>query len=266
MLPKYKLPLRGRVTVVNSLVLSTLWYILRLVALDASFYKSLRSIISQFINTDIRPPLSYANLRLPLLQGGLGLIDSQAQQHSLQLRWIENSLDPLEPNMVGFYLWDYLCRFQSSDSLSLLGLFLPKLHGPTEPHLGYFPQCFFQAFDSFPSLDPTEIECTPRIFLQFPIDDLFTDLTPDHWLHKPRPSLLCGYHFFCFDYALHGIWPLLLEDNLPYPRLEKKLIRKLEDNSLTLLPYMQIQRDHSGYTQARPFIVAFLLATSWTTT
>jgi hypothetical protein len=171
LLSQYKLPLRGRVTVVNSLVLSTLWYFLRLITLPNSFFQRLRSVIAQFINTDIRPPFAYAHMCIPLSQGGLGLIDSQAQQRSLQVRWVENLLDSPPDNIASWYLWDYLCRFHSGDAYTMLGLFLPKLRGNTDSHLGCFVKTFFQTFDSFPRPDIADVECFSMTLLHFPLGE-----------------------------------------------------------------------------------------------
>jgi hypothetical protein len=74
-----RLPLRGKVTVMNSLVLSTLWYVLQVVSLPRTFFKALQSIIGRFINIDIKPPIAFGQLCRPVSDGGLGLIDPQAQ-------------------------------------------------------------------------------------------------------------------------------------------------------------------------------------------
>ncbi|KAI8643283.1 hypothetical protein BD408DRAFT_319690, partial [Parasitella parasitica] len=93
LLAQRQLPLRGRATVINSLVLSTLWYILRLVSLPRGFFQQVRSIISRFVNHHgMKSPFAYAKLCRSCDQGWLGSIDPQAQQLCLQTRWIQQLL------------------------------------------------------------------------------------------------------------------------------------------------------------------------------
>ncbi|OAD76888.1 hypothetical protein PHYBLDRAFT_165386 [Phycomyces blakesleeanus NRRL 1555(-)] len=75
-------------TVLNSLILSRLWHVLRVVSTPKSFFKSVQSIISQFINFRIFPWISFATACLPRSQGGLGLLNPELQQGALQLRWL----------------------------------------------------------------------------------------------------------------------------------------------------------------------------------
>lgn len=86
---------RGKVTVCNSLFSSRLWHILRLVPLPPWFYKNARSALAKFINGDHKLfRLSFHTLSQPISQGGLGLIDPQAQQLALQQRWLPYILQP----------------------------------------------------------------------------------------------------------------------------------------------------------------------------
>ncbi|KAG1040161.1 hypothetical protein G6F43_012343 [Rhizopus delemar] len=80
------LSIRGRVTVTNSLLLSKLWYSLRVVSLPKSFFRQIRSTIYQFISKGIKPGFRYALFCQPLSKGGLGLLDPFIQHYSLQVR------------------------------------------------------------------------------------------------------------------------------------------------------------------------------------
>ncbi|CEP18787.1 hypothetical protein [Parasitella parasitica] len=82
------LSVRGRSTVLNSLLLSSLWHVLRVVTVPVSFFASLQSIISSFLNFRIFPRISIDTACAPRSQGGLGLIHPQLQQSALQLRWL----------------------------------------------------------------------------------------------------------------------------------------------------------------------------------
>ncbi|KAG0954319.1 hypothetical protein G6F31_013182 [Rhizopus arrhizus] len=67
------LSIRGRVTVTNTLLLSKLWYSLRVISLPKSFFCQIRSTIYQFISKGIKPGFRYALFCQPLSKGGLGL-------------------------------------------------------------------------------------------------------------------------------------------------------------------------------------------------
>ncbi|KAI8643461.1 hypothetical protein BD408DRAFT_414951 [Parasitella parasitica] len=58
-----------------------------------SFFASLNSFISSFINYRIFPRISVDTACLPRSQGGLGLINPQLQQSALHLRWLRPLLD-----------------------------------------------------------------------------------------------------------------------------------------------------------------------------
>lgn len=86
-----RLSLWGKVTIVNSLILSKIW--LRSVKIPLSSFKQLRSIVYQFVWKDCNPKIKYATLCQPLKKGGLGLLDSHIQYSILQYRWISYMLD-----------------------------------------------------------------------------------------------------------------------------------------------------------------------------
>ncbi|KAI8876951.1 hypothetical protein K501DRAFT_199320 [Backusella circina FSU 941] len=83
------LSIRGRTTVLNTLILSKLWYVLRLTPLTIKQLDKIKSIAQGFINRRIYPPIPYSTLIKRRSQGGIGLLDVRTQQHLLQDRWIE---------------------------------------------------------------------------------------------------------------------------------------------------------------------------------
>lgn len=110
------LSVRGRSTVLNSLILSKLWHVLRVVTVPVSFFNSINSVISSFINFRIFPRISVTTACIPRSQGGLGLINPQLQQSALQLRWLRPLLGQstaqilscpsiVLPRLVGFLLY-----------------------------------------------------------------------------------------------------------------------------------------------------------------
>lgn len=119
-----QISIRGRVTIANTLILSRLWYILRVVHLPVSFFASLRSTIYQFVTKGMNPSLRYLNLCLPLTQGGLGLLHGYTQSLILQYRWLAMVFSANgSPNFCSSWLRYHL----SSVSGSLASYRLPFL-------------------------------------------------------------------------------------------------------------------------------------------
>jgi hypothetical protein len=118
-----QLSIRGRVILVNTLILSKLWYCLRVVSLPKHFFKQIRSIIYQFIMKGIKPGFQYALLCQPIIKGGLGLLDPLIQRRCLQFRWLRQLFqddDPVSCSQV--YMKDFVQRFHSMGTTSLLSL------------------------------------------------------------------------------------------------------------------------------------------------
>lgn len=82
------LSFRGRVPISNCLLLSKLWYVLRVVTVPKQFLSSVVSLISGFVSRRCFPRISFATMTLPRKFGGLGLLDPFVQQSALQFRWI----------------------------------------------------------------------------------------------------------------------------------------------------------------------------------
>ncbi|KAK4513718.1 uncharacterized protein ATC70_005723 [Mucor velutinosus] len=80
--------IRGRATILNSLIYSKLWHVLRLTTFTKAQFLSLRSLGTSFINFHIFPRISFATLSLTRSSGGLGLLDPLSQQLALQWYWV----------------------------------------------------------------------------------------------------------------------------------------------------------------------------------
>lgn len=82
------LSIRGRATVLNTLIFSKLWHVMRNFIFTKTQLLSLRSLGSSFINFRIFPKLSFRILQQPRHQGGLQVLDPIIQQQALQWGWI----------------------------------------------------------------------------------------------------------------------------------------------------------------------------------
>ncbi|KAG0925604.1 hypothetical protein G6F32_013498 [Rhizopus arrhizus] len=70
-----RLSIKGRVTIVNALILSKLWYVLRMIYLPTTFFRRLNSAIYQFVWHNCKPKLKYTQLCLdPKLGGYAGFV------------------------------------------------------------------------------------------------------------------------------------------------------------------------------------------------
>ncbi|KAG1218837.1 hypothetical protein G6F35_008001 [Rhizopus arrhizus] len=72
----------------NSLILSKLWHVLRVLSVPKSFFRKLQSHISGFISARRFPRISFETMCFPRHKGGLSVLNPQIQQSALQLRWL----------------------------------------------------------------------------------------------------------------------------------------------------------------------------------
>ncbi|KAI8332371.1 hypothetical protein BC941DRAFT_359036 [Chlamydoabsidia padenii] len=145
-----RLSIRGRVMAVNTLILATIWYQLRVTILPKSFYNKLRSTIYQFITKGFRPSIGYSTLCRPIKQGGLGLLDPYTQTMILQYRWLQMIFDNDQPPGFCFSLiHQHLSLLPDNHCGHRLPFFFKSLRkGPLCAAQNSLDQ-FFVAFDGF---------------------------------------------------------------------------------------------------------------------
>ncbi|KAG1040050.1 hypothetical protein G6F43_012369 [Rhizopus delemar] len=229
------LSIRGRVTVTNTLLLSKLWYSLRVISLPKSFFRQIRSTIYQFISKGIKPGFRYALFCQPLSKGGLGLLDPFIQHRSLQVRWLRLLFtDDLQSSCSQVYLKDFIRRFHSSGTSSLLSCFFPALRSTTDVSVGSFLPALYTTMDSFLSNGMPEVQCNPSTLLCLPICSLFSEIPDGHWLRSPHRSKSRARHYFTHDQSLQRIRPMLASDSPPHPRLSARLLRDLQNRTVKL--------------------------------
>ncbi|KAL9540001.1 hypothetical protein PS6_010957 [Mucor atramentarius] len=90
--PQHHLSNRGCVTVLNSLIYSRLWHVMRLTTFCKAQLLSLRSLSTAFVNQHTFPRFSFDRLSRPRSAGGVGLLDPLAQQQALQWHWATEQL------------------------------------------------------------------------------------------------------------------------------------------------------------------------------
>ena len=102
---KRDLSFRGRALVVNTLGLSTLWYLSSLCSVPQTTISQINHIVFPFVWNKKREWLSRSSVTQPLHQGGLAVIDVYLKISSLAILWVKRYL--LGPD----HPWKYFFRF-----------------------------------------------------------------------------------------------------------------------------------------------------------
>ncbi|KAK4510569.1 uncharacterized protein ATC70_005000 [Mucor velutinosus] len=84
----------GKATVLNSLILSKCWYVLRVTPFAQSNVQAIQSICTKFLRNGIFPVIPWATWTKPKPLGGLGVLDVALQQSALYFRWVQPLLHP----------------------------------------------------------------------------------------------------------------------------------------------------------------------------
>ncbi|KAG1445361.1 hypothetical protein G6F55_011991 [Rhizopus delemar] len=230
-----RLSIKGRVTIMNALILSKLWYVLRMVHLPTTFFRRLNSVIYQFVWHNCKPKIKYTQLCLDPKLGGLGLLDPQFQRHNLQLRWIRQVLEDNPPQSCSQpILLDHIRRFHSGNTGTRLALFFPLLRLRPAAHANNFMQNIYEAVDSFGYADTQQAKCTPATLLHLPLSAIFAMIPTAYWITRSRHKKLKVSQFFTYDHHFGCIRPLLSSDQPSSHRLVSKLSRDIHNRIIKL--------------------------------
>ncbi|KAG1391074.1 hypothetical protein G6F58_012801 [Rhizopus delemar] len=129
---------------------------------------------------------------------------------------------------------DFAQQFHSIGTTSLSSFFFPPLHAAANIHLGSFLPTMYEAMDSFLQKGSPDVFCNPSTLLSLPLLALFLDIPSGHWLLSHNRSKLQANQFFTYDQSLHRVRPLLQPYSPPYPRLSGRLVRDLQNRTVTL--------------------------------
>ncbi|KAK4518914.1 uncharacterized protein ATC70_009140 [Mucor velutinosus] len=95
----------GKATVLNSLILSKCWYVLRVTPFAQSNVQAIQSICTKFLRKGIFPVIPWATWTKPKPLGGLGVLDVALQQSALYFRWVQPLLHPSDsPHILDLML------------------------------------------------------------------------------------------------------------------------------------------------------------------
>ncbi|KAG2191466.1 hypothetical protein INT47_003842, partial [Mucor saturninus] len=246
----------GRTAVLNSLVLSKLWHVLRVVSVPMSFFKCMQSVISKFINFRIFPKISFSTACSSRSGGGLGVLDPVLQQSALQLRWLQPLMSSptdifvsVTPHVKSFVLPRLIAFLYSQVSTSVSGN-----HFPTAPHdLDHrfsflFPTrrppatkningslyLLFQAIDRLPK-SYTDVVISAATCLELPMASIIIDSQLSA-LRRSMASLPSSVSDTLDSANENCLRPKRSTEFTIYPSLSRQILRLVTNDELALLP------------------------------
>jgi hypothetical protein len=267
-----QLSIRGRVTIANMLVLSKIWYQLRITPLPKMFYNKLQSITSKFVNKGFTPPISYTTLCQPVTKGGLGLLDGYAQTMILQYRWLTLVLTSDPPWSFSSRLLHHHLQLLPGNMIGhRLPFFFPQLRsGPLCTHQSFLYR-LFQAYDSFPTTTE-EIPLSINTWLRLPLETIINQAPPDHWTHKTHGKDPLSW-YFCYDSEIGCLRPFLpnhsttTPDPIRHRYLTAKLLREISNKVITLhssiITHMTTWRQPAQDISDEPLVEHFTNQRHW---
>ena len=93
---KRKISFIGKVHVLNSRLLSKIWYLSYFISFPPYFFKILNKLLSTFIWDRHFSQISLSNFFTPIQHGGLGLLDPKLQVTAIKGWWIQQMTQPLQ--------------------------------------------------------------------------------------------------------------------------------------------------------------------------
>ncbi|KAG1298643.1 hypothetical protein G6F66_001534 [Rhizopus arrhizus] len=223
------LSIRGRMTVLNTLIYSKLWHVLGVVPLTTTQLASFRSLGSAFLNNYRFPRIAYTVLVRSRKVGGLGTLDPCrvctkylnpfVQQLTLQWRWVLPLLSGSSPTSVTApfsvqYLRAALSFFTQGDYLR--PLLFSQCRSGFSSLLNNPYKILFQAVDHLPKTF-LQSRLNASTCVDLPLESAL--ISPDNLsLSPPSPSLLDSL-FPNFP----GIRKLVVGDIVVYDTLSRSL-------------------------------------------
>ena len=173
------LSLKGKVLVLNSNVLSKIWYTASILPIPAAEFQALERYMFDFLWSGKTSPLQRRTVYLPKDQGGLGLLHPLYQQKSLQLKLLYGVVDAGEKHYA-----TQLPRYWFGRRL---GVLRPEWHFLTSNHLPHFvghhfPPYYKDLLETFLTMDMSKL---PKGPVQWTTKLFYLQFLHEH-KHEPR--------------------------------------------------------------------------------
>ena len=223
-----QLSILGKVTIVNSLILSKIWYSLRLLKPTKRFIENVKKAIYQFVWNKKAPLLRKEKLFLPRHYGGLAVLDPQIQQLILQKRWLNYIFDPQKcPSFLFPLIIHHLSLLPLSSEFPFLAFLDPQYRKSKlfNRDLSIW-HSIFELFDYFDYAGLTVLEVVPlNTLLQLPLHKLLTGLPEDHWFY--RHTKFTGDKFMIYDSTQQRLRLRVAHEFTAFPRLCRTLFENI---------------------------------------
>lgn len=232
-----QLSIRGRASIANLLILSRIWYYMRIFHPTQQFLKEVRSLTYNYVWQKKFPYVSMDRLTLPIMQGGLGLLNPPTQHLQLQMKWLflifqqNNTVSPFQE-----FLLQHVGRISSDPTHPVLPFFSVPLQHHSLLHPTSIVPRLFAAFDYLNiSFKLDEVPLSQLLF--FPLTNMFQPLPSNHWLHRyPR---LPASSFLHFDSSTNRLRLKVVHEYTTLPRLFRRLYKDiLERRSVKLQEFL----------------------------
>jgi hypothetical protein len=223
-----QLSIMGRVTVMNILILSKIWYTLRLLKPTQRFFQRLRSIIYQFVWQKKHPSLRKDKIFLPWNAGGQKVLDPAIQHVVLQKRWLKYIFNPTEhPSFTYPLILAHLSMFPKSTHCPLLPFYDTEYRkGAVCDSVLSIWSVIFNAFDAISKGFPLQLSSIPlQTIMELPLHKLLVLNDDSHWTVKHKTFL--GQQFFIFDESQDRLRLRVQGEYNRYPRLCAKLFHDI---------------------------------------
>ncbi|KAK4515183.1 Glycerophosphocholine phosphodiesterase [Mucor velutinosus] len=195
-----QLSIMGRVTIVNSLILSKIWYSLRMLRPTKRFLEKVKSCVYQFVWKKKRPLIRKDLIFLPKSRGGLAVLDPSLQQLILQKRWLNYLVEPQKyPSFLLPLLISHLSLLPGSSDFPYMAFLDAECRKSSLLHKDLsIWHSIFASYDYFEFPDLRQVEVIPlQTIMRLPLHKLLTGLNDDHWL-KRHPKFPAN-KFLLFD-------------------------------------------------------------------
>lgn len=234
-----QLSILGRVTIVNILILSKVWYSLRLLNPTKRFLQRLQSLIYQFVWQKKHPALKKELIFLSWSHGGLQVLNPDIQHHILQKRWLNYIFDSTEyPSFVYPLVLNHLSLFLNSSNCPLVPFYFPEYRKSRvcDNNLSIW-NAIFAAYDVILAASPIPFPALPLpTLMELPLHKLLLPTSTDeHWTVKH--TSFTANQFFIFDTVQDRLRLRVPGEYTRYPRLCLQLYQDiLQTRVVRLVP------------------------------
>lgn len=223
-----QLSIRGRAMITNTLILTKIWYPLRLFKPTKKFFASLKTTLYQFVWQKKTPRLRKDIIFATRESGGLQVLDPTIQHQILQKRWLNYLIDPTKnPSFIYPFMLQHLSLFDNSSMYPHLPLYdIDYRKGAIYSAQMSIWSTIFSSFDYYiNSGDPQPVSVPVDVILTLPLHKVLQNIDETHWTRKHR-NFVAGL-FFTFDTSQQRLRPKIDGEYTRFPRLCRQLLQNI---------------------------------------